>query len=101
MSDSALDRLRDRLPEALRARLASEGPVDAWFETLGDDLPAVWIALEAGELEEVVGLLVEAGAESALVLRRLEELLPTKSARKLARRGIHRLKSRGVAIEPA
>lgn len=31
----------------------------------------------------------------------MEELSPTKVARKLARRAIHRLKSRGVAVEPS
>ena len=100
MSDSAMRRLRELLPEALRSRLPDEGPVDAWFETLGDDLPRAWILLEPSELEDVVRLLLEVGPESALLLCRMEELSPTKAVRKLARRAIHRLKSRGVAVEP-
>ena len=74
--------------------------MDAWFEQLGDDLPRACVQLASGELEQVVGLLVEAGPESAHLLRRLDELAPTKAARKLARAAIHRLKSRGIAVEP-
>jgi hypothetical protein len=101
MSDSAVQRLRELLPEPLRSRLPDVGTVDAWFETLGDDLPRAWVQLEPSEFEDVVRLLLEVGSESALPLRRAEELAPTKAARKLARRAIHRLKSRGVAVEPS
>ncbi len=73
--------------------------MDDWFEALGDALPRAWVQLALGELEQIVGLLVEAGPESAHVLRRLDELAPTKAARKLARTAIHRLKSRGVHVE--
>ena len=88
------------MPTGLRDELAREGHVDAWFEALGDALPRAWVQLASGELEQIVGLLVEAGPESAHLLRRLDELAPTKAARKLARTAIHRLKSRGVHVEP-
>ena len=68
MSDSAMQRLRELLPEALRSRLPDEGPVDAWFETFGDDLPRSWVLLEPSELEDVIRLLLEVGPESALLL---------------------------------
>ncbi|MEE9281830.1 MAG: hypothetical protein V3V67_16790 [Myxococcota bacterium] len=99
MSDSALEQLRERLPEALRSRLSAAGPADAWLEALGDELASTW--LRANELEKVVALLVEAGSGSALVLCRMEELAPGKPGRKLVRRAIHRLKSRGVDVQPA
>lgn len=101
MADSALHSLYERVPEALRARLAQTGPADAWLEQAGDELVRSWLQLTPAELEELIDLAVDAGAGSALLLRRLEELAGTKAARKLARRGIHRLKSRGVAVEPA
>ena len=74
--------------------------MDAWFEALGDALPRAWIQLAPAELEQIVWLLVDVGPESAHLLRRLDELAPTKAARKLARTAIHRLKSRGVQVEP-
>ena len=88
------------MPTELRERLATEEHVDAWFEAVGDELPRAWLQLAGGELEQVVELLVEAGLESAHVLRRLDELAPTKAARKLVRVAIHRLKSRGIDVEP-
>ncbi len=88
------------MPAGVRERLPQEEHVDAWFETLGDDLPRAWVQLNASEFEQVVGLLVDVGPQSAHLLRRLDELAPTKAARKLARTAIHRLKSRGIDVEP-
>ncbi len=93
-----LESLRERLTDSLRARLPADDALLSWWEALGPELADTLCELPASELEEALRELVQAGRDALPALRRLEELVPQKQARKMVRRSLHRLKSRGIDV---
>lgn len=60
------------------------------------------LALAQMEFEAAVDSLVQTGADAVPLLQRLEETARSRQQSKLARRGLHRLRSRGIAsAQPA
>ena len=100
-SDTWVPALRARLPRALRDRLPREDRLDAWVEVLGADLAAAFDGLAPDSVVLLADALVALGEAGAPVLERAEASVADKRVRKLIRRGLHRLRSRGVEVSPA
>lgn len=93
-----LGSLRERVAQDLRERLPSEDALASWLEALGAELADVLSELHAHEMDGVLQELAHAGSDALPVLRRLEERVPDKQMRKLVRRSLHRLKTRGIDV---
>ncbi len=92
--------LRARLDPALAARAPAGDDAAAWIDALGAELAAPLVALELADLERALDTLVGVGPPARDVLERADALAPERERRKLVRRAMHRLRSRGVDIEP-
>jgi hypothetical protein len=95
-----VERLRQQLPEGLRARLPAQDDLTAWVEALGPELAEGVAGLPDDALETAVTELVSLGEEGAAVLERAAEAATRKASRKRIRAGLHRLRSRGVDVRP-
>lgn len=95
---SGLGALRSRLPSPLRERLPAEDSLAAWLEALDEELAEVLTLLPVAALAAAVDELVALGAAAGPVLERAAALESDKRARKVVRRGIHLLRSRGVPL---
>ena len=99
-SDSWLPGLRRRLPRALRDRLPEEDRLEAWLDVLGADLAAAFDGLASDDAVRLADALVALGEAGAPVLEHAQASVAEKQVRKLIRRGLHRLRSRGIEVSP-
>ncbi len=93
-----LGSLRERVAQDLRERLPSEDALASWLEALGAELADVLSELHAHEMDGALQELAHAGSDALPVLRRLEERVSDRQMRKLVRRSLHRLKTRGIDV---
>jgi hypothetical protein len=93
--------LRRRLPREWRERLPPEDQLARWLDELGADLGELLAVLEPADLEGVVDGVLElrdfANAELAsAAFERADERISERARRKIVRRAIHVLRSRGI-----
>ena len=93
-----LGSLRERVAQDLRERLPPEDALASWLEALGAELADVLSELHTHEMDGALQELAHAGSDALPVLRRLEERVSDKQMRKLVRRSLHRLKTRGIDV---
>ena len=93
-----LGSLREHVPQELRQRLPPDDALTGWLEALGAELADVLSHLPPHEMDDALQELARAGGDALPVLRRLEECVPDKQVRKVIRRSLHRLKTRGIEV---
>jgi hypothetical protein len=92
------DRLRELMPGVIPDRFPEGIELTEWVSTAPDELVESLLSLEVPILQEAARLLAQLGADGAESLSRAESRASSKEARKVLRRAIHQLRSRGVEV---